>query len=160
SVPSEVKTEHMPTFMAKALRRVAGNNPPPLVSPPEPPPVGCIGTFEQGDICTVAVSFTPTKPRQRCVQLTVTDTTQVNTPIALTGIGVGSLVSITPGIINTPAGGDNATSPAGIVRDNFGNTFAADYQRHVVRKITAQGTVSVVAGVEDEEGYDGDGSAA
>jgi sugar lactone lactonase YvrE len=121
---------------------------------------GCIGTFAPGDICRMDVQFTPTQPGPRWFQLTATDSDQTTYTFGLTGTGVGSLVSITPGFISTPPGGAGVGAATGMVRDDFGNTFVADYQGDVVSKITPQGVVSVVAGIPSAAGYDGDGGLA
>jgi sugar lactone lactonase YvrE len=53
------------------------------------------------------------------------------------------------------------TSPVGITRDNLGNFYVVDKARHVIKKITSGGTVSLFAGVENTSGYlDGSGSTA
>lgn len=79
----------------------------------------------------------------------------------------------TDGIINTIAGngkegysgdGGPATDaqlnkPAGITLDDFGNMYVADEGNDVVRKISANGLVSTVAG-NGKRGYQGDGEQA
>ncbi len=120
----------------------------------------CIGTFNQGDVCTTYVTFTPTKPGPRWFQLTVTDSNQVNYKIGLTGTGIGSAFSITPGIINTVPGGASVAPVTGMARDSAGNVYVADYLDHVVLQITPAGTVSTFAGIYTVSGYDGDGGPA
>jgi len=122
--------------------------------------VSCIGTFTQGDVCTTWVKFTPTKPGPRWFQLTVTDSDQNKYKFGLTGTGVGSLVSITPGIINTPSGAEELGALVGMARDSAGNLYVSDYLNHVVLEITTQGVVSTFAGVAGTDGYDGDGGPA
>jgi len=149
----------MPSVQAKFLQKaMAGRTSRPMDNPPTPN--SCVGTFAQGDTCTAYVQFTPTKPGPRWFQLTATDSTQVNYTFGLTGTGVGSLVSITPGIINTPPGGAGVGALTGIVRDDFANTFVADYENEVVWKITSQGVSTIVAGIAGTPGYDGDGGPA
>lgn len=122
--------------------------------------VSCIGTFNQADICTTWVKFTPAKPGPRWFQLTVTDNNENNYKFGLTGTGIGSLVSITPGIINTPAGATEVGALTGMARDSGGNLYVADYMNHVISKITPQGVVSTYAGISGTPGYDGDGGPA
>jgi uncharacterized protein (TIGR03437 family) len=73
------------------------------------------------------------------------------------------------GIISTAAGtgeagfqGDTGTqmnSPTGVVADTLGNVYFADTFNHRVRKLDANGNLSVVAG-KGVRGYAGDGGAA
>jgi sugar lactone lactonase YvrE/uncharacterized protein YceK len=150
-------TQNMPPFLAKLVKKaLASAHSTPVAQ--DQVASACVGVFAQGDVCTLFVKFAPTKPGPRWFQLTTTDSSQVTVKIGLTGTGVGSLVAITPGIINTATASVGA--PTGMVRDSIGNTFVADYNAHVVRKVDAQGAVTVVAGVEGEEGYDGDGGLA
>ncbi|WP_185731349.1 NHL domain-containing protein [Larkinella rosea] len=80
----------------------------------------------------------------------------------------------TDGIINTIAGstvtpgfgGDNgsATSaklnfPAGVAQDASGNLYIADQQNHRIRKVSADGVITTVAG-NGTGGYGGDGGPA
>lgn len=78
-----------------------------------------------------------------------------------TFIGVAGV----PGSQTTPV----AASPAaatfngcpGVVRDQLGNTFAADTSNHVIRKISAAGTATTFAGAVGVQGSaDGDNSVA
>jgi sugar lactone lactonase YvrE len=50
-------------------------------------------------------------------------------------------------------------TPAALAFDDAGNLFVADKSNHAVRKITAQGVISTVAGT-GRAGYSGDGGAA
>ena len=106
------------------------------------------------------VSFTPTKPGQRWFQLTATDSDQVQSTFGLTGVGVGPVLSITPGIIHTVNGSTEIGAVTGITRDNSGAVYTADYIQHVVFKIDGQGNSSVIAGELGVSGYDGDGGLA
>jgi hypothetical protein len=78
------------------------------------------------------------------------------------------------GVINTFAGvpdragyngdGGPATSallyyPYGVATDSKGNVYIADYDNHIIRKVTA-GTISTVAGIPGRGGYSGDGGPA
>jgi gliding motility-associated-like protein len=51
--------------------------------------------------------------------------------------------------------------PTGICRDGAGNTYFADYANNVIRKVTAGGIISTIAGsTAGTPGYAGDGGAA
>ncbi|MFE9399947.1 RICIN domain-containing protein [Streptomyces flavidovirens] len=50
-------------------------------------------------------------------------------------------------------------SPAGVVVDSVGNLYIAEYNGHRVRKVTADGEISTVAGT-GTEGFGGDGGPA
>src|SRR5664279_2540755 len=76
------------------------------------------------------------------------------------GKNTSPILTFTPGITGTVAGtgvsgysGDSGpatsaqfASPVGIVRDSQGNIYIADTANNVVRKLSADGTVSTVAG--------------
>ena len=82
-------------------------------------------------------------------------------------------LTFAPGLASTAAGtgvsgysgdGGQATSaqfnsPMGMARDGQGNVFVADFANSVVRKLSADGTVSTVAGT-GSQGYSGDGGPA
>jgi hypothetical protein len=154
-------TAHMPKSVLKLrskMKPIQRSTAP--VANDDSPNNSCVGTFAQAAVCTMFVQFTPTKPGPRWFQLTATDSNQVNYTAGLTGTGVGSLVSITPGIINTPTGGAGIGAVTGMARDGVGNIYATDDQFFVIWKITPQGVVSVVAGISGVAGYDGDGGPA
>jgi hypothetical protein len=154
------RSQHLPAALLKLQRNLKPrtNSAPAAVAHVEAN--GCIGTFAQGDICIMDVQFTPTQPGPRWFQLNATDSDQTTYSFGLTGTGVGSLVSITPGIISTPPGAASVGAATGMVRDDSGNTFVTDYQGDVVSKVTSQGVVTIVAGVPNAAGYDGDGGLA
>jgi sugar lactone lactonase YvrE len=154
------RTDHIPDALRKVISKLKPRTSSAPAAVAHVPVNGCIGTFAQGDICSMGVQFTPTQPGPRWFQLTATDSDQSTYTFGLTGTGVGSLVSISPGIINTPPGAAGIGSATGMVRDDFGNTFVADYQGEIVSKITPQGVVSIVAGIPGSPGYDGDGGPA
>jgi len=62
----------------------------------------------------------------------------------------------TGGIINTFATDANFFDLTSLAMDTSGNLYSADDGACVVRKITPQGAISVVAGVEFSCGYNGD----
>jgi hypothetical protein len=51
------------------------------------------------------------------------------------------------------AQGTALTDPRGLAIDSEHNFYVADAGRHVVRKLTASGTVSLIAGVDDRRGF-------
>ena len=79
----------------------------------------------------------------------------------------GGLVTTSAGAAGEAGGADGAGTsarfyePAGLARDASGNILIADSLNHVIRKITAAGQVSTLAGLAGEEGSaDGQGAAA
>ncbi len=153
----------LPPLMAKLAQeglQYRASRPAPKPKPEGNVPPPCTGSFAQGDTCVVTVRFAPTQPGPRWFQLSAGDNTETTYTFGLTGTGLGSLVSLTPGIINTPAGQSALGALTGMVRDDFGNTYVADYQADVVLKIDSIGTVTVVAGIVGNAGYDGDGGPA
>jgi hypothetical protein len=65
---------------------------------------------------------------------------------------------------SAPASGVGATSvplgrPHGVAYDTAGNTYTADTDENVIRKVTASGAITTVAG-DGEQGYGGDGGLA
>ncbi|MBL8516623.1 MAG: hypothetical protein JNM76_06610 [Betaproteobacteria bacterium] len=106
-------------------------------------------------------------------------------PFGITVDGVGNLFIADPqdhrirkmnasGIVSTVAGnritggfggdGEAATKaslrfPKGIAADSAGNLYIADSENHRIRKVSASGIISTVAG-DGEQGFSGDGGAA
>ncbi len=62
------------------------------------------------------------------------------------------------GDANGPGAEARFYTPSGIAVDTQGNVYVTDGDNHVIRKITPQGVVSVLAGVSGESGF-GDGPA-
>jgi len=66
-----------------------------------------------------------------------------------------------PGYVNGPLATAKFNDPAGLVFDAQGNLFVADSRNHVIRKVAADGKVSLVAGGVGEAGFaNGTGNAA
>jgi len=61
-----------------------------------------------------------------------------------------------------PGGAANAelNLPVGIAVDSSGNIYVAEYNNCIIRKIDTTNTVSTIAGVAGQCGYDGDGAPA
>ena len=60
---------------------------------------------------------------------------------------------------NGPARSASFSAPRGLTVDSFGNIFVADAPNNVIRKISASGTITTVAG-SGTAGYGGDGGPA
>lgn len=82
-------------------------------------------------------------------------------------ISPGGAVSTWAGAAGSPGSSDGAganarfNSPAGLAVDNAGNVYVADMMNHTIRKITADGVVSTLAGSAGTSGSaDGAGSNA
>jgi hypothetical protein len=136
---------------------------------------GCtIGASNPVDtVCHIPITFKPAYPGRRWVPLqVVTSTGNIN--FGLTGVGVGPLAALTPGVITTVAGngtggyaGDGgAATSASLFReyrqifDSAGNMYIADSSNHRVRKVAAgTGIITTVAGT-GTAGYSGDGGLA
>ena len=90
--------------------------------------------------------------------------TDNNTIRKVTAAGVVStLAGFAPYTGTNDGAGTNARflSPGGIAVDTLGNLFVADTGNHTIRKITANGMVSTLAGMPGQSGSeDGAGSAA
>ena len=54
----------------------------------------------------------------------------------------------------------NIQNPAGICQDGLGNTYFSDYSNNRIRRVSAGGVITTVAGVGGPGGYSGDGGAA
>lgn len=147
-------------------------------------PTACHGPLTAGSYCTLNIQFKPAAPGQRWFPLTLTDSTGKNYSFGLEGIGVGSALAFTPGIITTFAGngfgsggdcesfcggfsgdGGPATSaelngPNGVAVDSTGNLYIADYGNDAIRKVNTLGIITTVAGIGGSSGYSGDNGPA
>ena len=132
------------------------------------------GSNVAGTVCSIPITFTPAYPGRRWIPLqVVTSTGNIN--FGLTGIGVGPLAVLTPGLVSTVAGtgtagfaGNNGPANSarlntaqGITVDSLGNFFIADSANYCVRKVTAgTGVITTVAGICTTPGYSGNGGPA
>ena len=124
------------------------------------PPVG------DDHACLVSVTFHPAAPglRRGAVQL-FDNAGKLLATAFVEGVGTGPVATLTPGLLGTLAGyngicasatgacGDGGTAasaefttPYRVAYDGAGNAYIADYGAHRVRKITAAGAVSTIAG--------------
>jgi sugar lactone lactonase YvrE len=137
------------------------------------------GSYVQGQMCSVSVSFAPKYPGLRvgAVVLVATDG-HVMAAQSLSGIGTGSLSVMVPGEINTLAGdgclsdgscptsgGTPATSsalnlPLGEATDAAGNLYISDTGNNRIRKVDPVGNVITIAGKNEIAGFSGDGGPA
>jgi hypothetical protein len=126
-----------------------------------------------GTVCTISITFTPAYPGQRWVPLQVVSSGG-NFNVGLTGVGLGPLVALTPGIITTVAGdgtagytGDGGPATSAEINavfrqaiDSAGNIYIAEYGNNRIRKVAAgTGIITTVAG-DGTAGFSGDGGQA
>ena len=124
------------------------------------PPVG------DDHACLVSITFHPAAPGLRRGAVQLLDSTGALLATAFVeGVGTGPVATLTPGLLGTLAGYDGMcatatgtcgdggsataaefTSPERVAYDGAGNAYIADYGAHRIRKITAAGAVSTVAG--------------
>lgn len=93
--------------------------------------------YEEGDTCTVDVTFTPTQPglRYGAVTLSSEGTTIATTYVY--GTGIGPQVAFAPATLSTLA--SSFTDPLGVATDSAGNVFVADVNNNAVKEIVAVG---------------------
>ena len=127
--------------------------------------------YQPGQTCTVQYSFTPMAPGSRngAIVLTGTNSTVLGTAF-LSGTGIGSLATLTPGIISLFAGNNNPgysgdggpaynamlTYPMATALDGVGSVYIVDQGKSVVRKVT-NGIISTIAGSSAPSGNAGNG---
>jgi len=137
---------------------------------------GCAAGFYMAtQQCTVMVGFTPKFPglRNGAVVVETANGTLLGS-VLIAGLATGPLPLLTPGTINTVAGvfgsvffqqdGVQATSapiqlPAGVAADAAGNFYLSDTENFRIRKVTAAGVISTIAGT-GSPGSSGDGGLA
>jgi len=136
---------------------------------------GCTtGSVTAGNTCTYVVTFSPKYPglRNGAVVLFDASGAVLGTGI-VNGVGVASLSVMEVGELTTVAGNgylntpppdtvatDNSIAePMGVAFDGAGNMYYSDRDQSLVRKVTAAGVLSTVAGT-GTSGYTGDGGAA
>ena len=134
----------------------------------ENPSSTCAGSSSGS--CNVVVDFKPQAPGMRlgAAILTLSDGSTLTKYVS--GIGEGPVLQFQPGAMSTVAGsgqpcygstgvgcGDGTNPLAAsfthgntVIYDAAGNAFVADLGARVVRKITPQGVVSTVAGMENQ----------
>jgi DNA-binding beta-propeller fold protein YncE len=99
-------------------------------------------SYAAGDVCTVAVTFTPTKPYLRVGAVQLMSSTGL--PIAtfqVHGTGNGPQVAFPPGVQTMIGSGFG--NPSGVAVDGSGDVFVADYGNNAVCEIVAaSGAVS------------------
>jgi sugar lactone lactonase YvrE len=130
----------------------------------------CAGhSFSAGDTCDVDVSFSPLATGRRIGQVQLLNGS--GTPLAtayISGWGLGAIlvsgsssISTVAGVDNTPgynydpdsnptATANQLNAPLGVVTDLDGNIYIADSENRVIRKVTPDGTISTVAGVQGQ----------
>ena len=126
-----------------------------------------------GTVCTLSATFSPQYAGLRTAALTIADGTGTKSTVGLRGIGNGAVFGFLPGIMSTFAGtgtsghsGDGGaatsaklSSPTAIAAASDGSIYISEYIGCYVRKVTAGGTISTVAG-NGTCAFSGDGGAA
>jgi sugar lactone lactonase YvrE len=130
------------------------------------------GVNVTGTVCTATVSFAPTLAGLRKNGLEFTDAKGA-VVAGLSGVGLGPVASLLPGLAGTAAGTGTAgasgdagaataatfQTPAAVATDSLGNVYVADATANEVRKFAPNGTITRVAGT-GTAGSGGDGAAA
>jgi hypothetical protein len=77
---------------------------------------GCPTTLGAGANCAISVTFSPTQPGTRTGSISVSDTAPSSPQtVALTGVGIGPLVALSPGSLTFATQVVHTTSPAQVV---------------------------------------------
>ena len=137
------------------------------------------GSYVQGQMCSVSVSFAPKYPGLRVGAVVLVDTNgHFMADQSLSGTGTGSLSVMAPGEINTLAGdgclndgscptsgGTPASSsalnlPLGEATDAAGNLYISDTGNNRIQKVDPFGNVTTIAGGSEIAGFSGDGGPA
>jgi sugar lactone lactonase YvrE len=137
------------------------------------------GSYIQGQICTVSVSFAPKFPGLRLgAILLVADDGHVMSTQYLSAVGTGALSVMVPGQINTLAGDgclsdgscpSSGSSPAtqsalklplGEATDAAGTLYISDTGGNRIRKVDLAGNITTVANSSGIAGLSGDGISA
>ena len=126
------------------------------------------GTIAAGTSQNIAVTFAPIGVQNYSGNITVSsDATSGSVSIPSFGTGVAPLVTVSTLAGSGSAGyADGQGSSAsfkwigGVAVDRSGNVYVADTLNHRIRKVTANGTVSTLAGSGNEAFADGQGTSA
>ena len=129
----------------------------------------CAGrSFGSGDSCTVDVTFSPLALGLRIGAVELLDGGGGVLAIAyISGWGQGALLVSGTAKVSTIAGIDNVEgynyspsntiatnnrfdNPTGIIADPDGNVYIADWFNRIIRKVTPDGTISTIAGVQGQ----------
>ena len=114
--------------------------------------------------CQVSVTFRPIHPGLRQDAVIARDSSgNVLMEAYLSGIGLGTRWSVTPGAISTVASGIASSSGsfgyAGLAADPAGNLFVSNTDG-TIHRVAPSGTVSLIAGQAGSYSYGGDGGPA
>jgi sugar lactone lactonase YvrE len=122
-------------------------------------------TYNSGSSCTLNLVFSPTLPGVRSGTVILYDTSSPPNAIGLTqlsGVGLGPIIALEPGIIKALAGTANVSgysgdggpalnaqlnTPLGVATDGTGNIYIADFDNNRIRKIdSTTGAITTFAG--------------
>jgi YVTN family beta-propeller protein len=131
-------------------------------------------SYNAGDQCTVVVEFHPMASGLRTGAVEILDDAgHLVFETLVSQSGIAPQLAMLPGEIDTIAGngvagfgGDNGPAvsanlnlPYGVAVDAQGNQYIADLLNHRVRKVSASGIITTIAGI-GSDGYSGDGGLA
>jgi sugar lactone lactonase YvrE len=126
------------------------------------------GTIAAGTSQNIAVTFAPIGVENYSENITVSsDATSGSVSIPTSGTGVATLVTVSTlagsGTVGYADGQGSSASfkwIGGVAVDRSGNVYVADTLNHRIRKVTANGAVSTLAGSGMEAYADGQGTSA